>query len=349
MVSCVNFRVMPRKIELSAAYARLTLQSGVAPAAELLHGLDLTEKALSNMEFIDAADLAILFRNYDQHVRDCAWTARLGSQFNIATHGPLGFAALSAPTLGEALDVMGSLYASRSTAITAQTYASESHYLLQIEDVTGEADLARWLVEVVLKIIELLLSSIMGHPVGKNVLISFTHTAPADSAQLVARYDAKVVFDAPQNTIAVPLAWRHLPSPLYDEAVYRANVIKCRQLIAAREQDGSITVTVRNQLSNHFDTQMLYTGQPMPPPTLDQIADSIHLTSRTLIRKLQRENGTYKNILESLRRNYAEHLLKDARLKVADVAEILGYREPANFSRAFRRWYGVSPVAWRRR
>ena len=70
---------MPRKIELSAAYARLALQSGVAPTAELLRGVVITEEALAGMEFIDASDLAVMFRNYDHCVSDCAWTARLGA------------------------------------------------------------------------------------------------------------------------------------------------------------------------------------------------------------------------------------------------------------------------------
>ena len=340
---------MLRKIELSAAYARLTLQSGVAPATELLCGVASTEDELADAEFIDASELGVLFRNYNRCVNDCAWTARLGSQFSIAAHGPLGFAALSAPTLGEAMDVMGTLYASRNTAMTARTYATETLYILHIEDVTGVPDFARWMMEVILKIVEVLLSTILGHPVGKNVQISFTHAAPPDSARLVAGYDAAVFFDAAENAVAVPLAWRQLPSPLYDESVYRANVIRCRELIAAREQVGSIAFSVRNQLCNHFDTQMLYAGQPCSPPTLEQVADSMHMTTRTLIRKLQREHTAYKDMLESLRKDYAERLLQDARLKVADVAEILGYREAANFSRAFKRWYGTSPAAWRRR
>jgi AraC-like DNA-binding protein len=340
---------MPRKIELSAAYARLTLQSGVASAAQLLRDVGITEAALADMEFIDAADLAVLFRNYDRYVNDPAWSARLGSQFNIAAHGPLGFAALSAPTLGEALDVMGTLYECRNTAMVARTYATATHYVMEMEDVTAEPQFSQWLVEVVLKIIEVLLSTILGHPVGGNVVISFSHPAPPESALLIAGYDASVVFGAARDSIAVPLAWRNLPSPLHDESVYRTNVIKCRELIAAREHVGSIAIAVRNRLRNHFDTQMLRAGQPLPPPTLEQVADSMHLTTRTLIRKLQRENTTYKDVLESLRREYAQRLLKDARLKVADVAEILGYREAANFTRAFRRWNGAAPAAWRRR
>ncbi|MCB1687512.1 MAG: AraC family transcriptional regulator ligand-binding domain-containing protein [Halioglobus sp.] len=340
---------MPRTIELSAAYARLTLQSGVAPAEELLRGVNLSEEALAGMEFIDAPDLAQLFRNYDRHVQDRAWTTRLGAQFNIAAHGPLGFAALSAPTLGEALDVMGTLNESRNTALNARTYATSTHYVLRLEDATGEPDFAQWLMEVVSKVLEELLSAILGHPVGKNVLISLSHPPPQDAELVIAGYDGTVIFGAAQNSIAVPLAWRHLPSPLFDESVYRANVIKCRELIAAREQVGSIAVALRNRLTNHFDTQLLQPGGASSPPTLEQVAELMHLTPRTLIRKLQREETAYKNVLESLRREYAERLLQDARLKVADVAEILGYREAANFTRAFKRWYGESPAAWRRR
>ncbi len=340
---------MTRKIEMSAAYARLALQSGVAPVTELLRGVATSGEALADAEFIDAAELGILFRNYDRCVNDCAWTARLGSQFSIAAHGPLGFAALSAPTLGAAMDVMGTLYASRNTAMTAYTYATDTHYLLHLEDATGVPDFGRWMMEAILKIIEVLLATILGHPVGRNVLISFMHAPPADSDRLIAAYDATVIFNAPENAIAVPLAWRQLPSPLHDESVYRANVIRCRELIAAREQVGSITFAVRNRLCNHFDTQMLYAGKPCAPPTLEQVADAMHLTSRTLIRRLQREQTAYRDVLESLRRDYAERLLQDARLNVADVAEILGYHEAANFSRAFRRWYGTSPAAWRRR
>ena len=74
----------------------------------------------------------------------------------------------------------------------------------------------------------------------------------------------------------------------------------------------------------------------------------MHTTPRTLIRRLRNEDATYRDILEDLRREYAGQLLQDARLTVADVGEVLGYREPANFGRAFRRWYGASPAAWRR-
>lgn len=340
---------MHRKPEISATYARLVLQSGRVDAAALLNGVALTAKELFAREFVDASDLAVLFRNYDQLVGDPTWTAQLGAQLNVASHGPLGFAALSAPTLGEALDVMGEFHACRNTALTSRTSASATHYQLSLFDTTGDPELLQWLAEVILKIVELLLASILGHPVGRNVTITLTRATPDYAEQLVACYDSTVHFDAPVNAIIVPLAWRQLPSPLHDEAVYRVNLIKCRELIAAREQADSVAHAVRNRLTNHFEAQVLAReGTLVPPPTLQDVAQAMHLTPRTLLRRLQRENVTYREILDALRRDYAAQLLRDASLTVANVGEIIGYREPANFGRAFRRWYGLPPAAWRR-
>ncbi len=339
---------MQRQMELSAAYARLILQSEVATPTELLENCRLSADQLAVSEFIEAHDLGAIFRNYDRCVADPAWTGRLGAQFNIAAHGALGFAALSAPTLGEALDVMGTLYPSRNTAMRAEMFSTDSVYGMRIYDVTGEEDFARWMFEVVLKIVEVLLSTVLGHPVGDHVLIKFTHAAPSDLQRFVDAFDARVVFDAQENSIAFPLAWRLLPSPLYDEPVYRSNVIKCREQIEAREQQSTVVSTVRNLLRNHFDAQMLPSAVRAAPPSLEQIARHLHLTPRTFIRRLRVENTAYKEILEGLRREYAATLLRDARHDVADVGEVLGYSEAANFGRAFRRWYGVSPARWRK-
>lgn len=340
---------MPRPAEVSSAYVRIALHAGVAPPDLLLAGTSLTEELLTTTEFVPAAEMATIFRNYDRCVDSRTWTADLGEKFSIAAHGPMGFAALSAPTLGDALNVHATLYPSRITAIEARTIISDSHVVMEIDHITPDRQFGEWLVEVIMKIAETLLEAILGHPVGNNVAIEFAHEAPEESQALTDAFDAKISFGSGQNRLSLPLAWRHLPSPLHDEAAYRLNMIKSRELIANREQSNSAAFTVRNQLYQHFDRQMLQNQAAASPPTLEQMADRLLTTPRTLMRRLEKENTTYKDTLESLRREYAEKLLRDARLNIADVAEILGYREPANFGRAFKRWYGDSPAAWRKR
>jgi len=341
---------MTKSMEISSAYARLTLQSKLMPVDELLEGTGVTADFLLSADYVDWRVLATMFRNIDrQEGLSPAWAAHLGGQFSASAHGSLGFAALSAPTLGAAVETLVEFYPSRVTAIATELKLQEGYYVMSVHDVTGDAEYGLFLAQIVLKVGESLIAAILGHPVSENVVVSLSRAAPAQADEFTAAYDAKVEFGAEVDSIAVPASWWRLPSPLHDESMYWANIAKCRELIASREQNSSASLVVRTQLSSHFDRQIAGEGEHAPPPTQERVAENMHLTTRTLIRRLKKEESSYKGILEELRRNYAQTLLGNARLTVADVGELLGYKEPANFGRAFRRWFGASPAAWRRR
>ena len=341
---------MPDSMEISSAYARVTLQSKLLAVDDLLRDTGVTADYLLSADYVDWRILATMFRNIDrQESVSPAWPAQLGGQFSATAHGALGFAALSAPTLGAAIEALVEFYPSRVTAISTELQLLDGYYVMSVFDVTGDAQFGRLLAEVVVKVGESLLAAILGHPVSENVLVSLTRPEPEKATAFIAAYDAKVVFGATADSISVPASWWRLPSPLVDEPMYWANIAKCRQLITSRKQHSSAALIVRTQLSSHFDRQVAGEGEPLPPPTQEHVAAHMHLTTRTLIRHLKKEGSPYKDILEALRRDYAQTLLRNARLTVADVGELLGYKEPANFGRAFRRWFGVSPAAWRRR
>jgi len=212
---------------------------------------------------------------------------------------------------------------------------------------TGDKVFGRYLAEIVMKVAESLLAAIVGHPASDNIVVRLMRQEPDDAEAFREVFDSRILFAASEDSISIPESWWRLPSPLHDESVYRANRAKCREIIASRAQHSSASAIVRARLTNHFDRQISGEMHNRPPPTQAAIAQSMHVTPRTLIRHLQKENMSYKNMLEELRRDYAQALLANARLTVADVGEILGYAEPANFGRAFRRWFDCSPAAWR--
>jgi len=346
---CYAFGMLT-SMEVSTAYPRLTLSSKLLPVDKLLHGTGVTPELLMSEDYVDWRVLATMFNNIDQYPGvPPTWAIGLGGQFSATSHGSLGFAALSAPTLGAAVDALVEFYPSRVTALNMTLEQNDGYYVMRVLDVTGDTVFGGFLAEIVLKVGESLIAAILGHPVGENIVVSLVRSAPAAAEEFAAAFDAKVVFDAEVNAIFVPESWWRLPSPLHDESVYWANIAKCRELIASREQQGSASLIVRNHLMSHFDSQISGEVEHTAPPTQEAVAEYMHLTTRTLIRRLKREGAPYKNILEELRRDYAQTLLGNARLTVADVGELLGYKEPANFGRAFRRWVGVSPAAWRRR
>ena len=82
-------------------------------------------------------------------------------------------------------------------------------------------------------------------------------------------------------------------------------------------------------------------------PQLEEIAAHMHITPRTLQRKLQEENTSFRLLSDSIKQELACNLLNNKKLSIAQIAYKLGYAEPSTFQRAFRQWTGKSPNAFR--
>jgi AraC-like DNA-binding protein len=93
--------------------------------------------------------------------------------------------------------------------------------------------------------------------------------------------------------------------------------------------------------------RVLWTELAEAVPSLDGVAKALGASGRTLQRQLRDEQTTFAAVLAELRREMAPSLLRDGRLAVSEVAFLLGYEDPSAFQRAFRRWFGRSPRAFR--
>lgn len=82
-------------------------------------------------------------------------------------------------------------------------------------------------------------------------------------------------------------------------------------------------------------------------PDIRLMAEMVGMSIRTLQRQLNKAGLTYSRLIEQVRFDRSVRLLSDPSIKLADVAVELGYTDPANFTRAFRRWSGVSPSDFR--
>ena len=74
---------------------------------------------------------------------------------------------------------------------------------------------------------------------------------------------------------------------------------------------------------------------------------TLHVSLRSLQRKLKEEDTSYKDLLEETRRQLALQYLRDSRRSIGEITYLLGFSEPSNFTRAFKRWTGKSPVQYR--
>ena len=82
-------------------------------------------------------------------------------------------------------------------------------------------------------------------------------------------------------------------------------------------------------------------------PTVQQVADHLNVSVRTLQRKLKQEGFTFQEVMDQLRKDFAMDYLSRPELSVGEVAFLLSYAETSAFSRAFKRWTGMTPVEYR--
>ena len=92
---------------------------------------------------------------------------------------------------------------------------------------------------------------------------------------------------------------------------------------------------------------VLSAAPPRASTSETAVAERLGVTVRTLHRRLAASQSSFRQLQNALLRSRAEQLLRKQRLPIAEVSYLLGYAEPSNFHRAFRRWVGITPALWR--
>lgn len=109
-------------------------------------------------------------------------------------------------------------------------------------------------------------------------------------------------------------------------------------LLVKYRNDASTTSKVRRYLRSLH---------PQDWPELERLAGELYLSGTTMQRRLQQEGMSYQVLKDDLRRDIAIDLLSDGAMTVADVAHRIGFQETSAFHRAFKKWTGLSPGAYR--
>ncbi len=148
---------------------------------------------------------------------------------------------------------------------------------------------------------------------------------------------APVEFSAPDNVLYFSKESLEAHLPTANPRLARINDRVITEYLAQFDK-GSTAMRVRAKLID-----LLSAGNV----TQQDVAGSLHMSLRTLQRKLRGENTSYKDLLDETRRELANQYLRQACLSVSEVTYLLGFSEPSNFTRAFKRWTGRTPSEFR--
>lgn len=263
-----------------------------------------------------------------------------GRRLPLTAHGSLGYALMCAQTPREAIGILERFWHLRGRGVLMATHVSGDGLFFEV---TPELPLPPALCSFMFS--SLLTSMHQGirfliPGLASSTEIWLEGEAPDDFA---ARLD-----DCPGVRFGMPRAGIALRGDLsqLDDPLPTANPEALTQAIAQCERESALLGEASDVLRRTRAALVLgHDGYPGP----DRLAALLDMAPRTFRRRLQEQGQSYQRLLEEARRRDACRLLAEGELSVQRIGELLGYTDPANFTRAFRNWTGMTPTRWRAR
>jgi AraC-like DNA-binding protein len=329
-----------------------TSQQHSVPGAQLLQLVDLLEFwSIDAQELLAGTGLSrsmleepgvrVSFDTYDGSITrarlltgEPALGIFLGLRRRISMYGFLGFAAMSASTLGEAM-TLGARYSSTvTTAVELRMHVEAGLAALRViehSDPGKNRDVATFALMLGLNQMG---RALTGRHVPGELHLTIPKPAYYDR---FAHLLADVRFSQPVTQLVMDAEHLNLPLVASDRAGLRLAEAECERALCDLGLDAGIIGRVRSLVSTPTDMR-----------SLDEVASCLRMSPRTLKRRLAAQGASFSGLLEEERLKRARFLLQSTRLSLNEVSERLGYSTLPNFARAFRRWSGQTPAAFRR-
>lgn len=169
--------------------------------------------------------------------------------------------------------------------------------------------------------------------------IHFMHADPGYATEYARVFQAPVVFDSGWNAMQIDPAFLTLRQPPVNRYVFGVLSERADALLKSLLDSTTMRGRVEALLM-----PVLHTGDV----SMDLVAEKLGLSRQRLYRTLKVEGVTYETVLDELRHRMAVNFLAGRKVSVNETAYLVGFSEPAAFSRAFKRWTGKSPGAARK-
>jgi AraC-like DNA-binding protein len=310
---------------------------GLDPA-ELLAWAGLTEDDIASPDHRIPLDTYVrLWTWVHEHLPDAGLSFHCARTVSEPELGVMAYAASRCTTFRESIEV-SQRFARLRTAFTVaelELHGDEAHWLLplppRVARLRGiaESTLAAW-VEVC--------NRMLGPGRLRPRRVAFQHPAPADLRLYHEVFRCPLTFGEPVTRMVTDAAVLDVPLRAADPRLRDYLLEHAQRLLDKLPAEEGLADAVRRLLAEE-----LRGGDPSPARVARRLATS----ERTLQRRLQAEGTSFAALLDEMRRELALSYLHDPKLAVYEIAWLLGYTDPSTFHRAFRRWTGSTPQAWR--
>ncbi|MFK3789162.1 MULTISPECIES: AraC family transcriptional regulator [Pseudomonas] len=317
-----------------AGFDEFTISQGLEPHTVLAEvGLpkDAADGVISGRQFVDLLELCA------RRSHNPMFGLQLGLHQGPKALGSMLYVIKSTSTLGQILEELTRYFHFHSTGADLYLQRKATGAQLIYELIDGDAISTRQAVEWTMAVCARLIQSLLGYP-WKPLGLQMRHPALGELSVYRQLLGVTPHFNSPAN------AW------VFAESLLNAvpNTIDEKFNELAKDHISELA-QLRLQEFPSYIKKLLHRQLPNGHVTIDQIAEKVKISPRSLQRYLHSESTSFQRLLDETRQSMAARYMRDSSMNMTQLSELLGYADLSAFSRAFTRWNGMSPQKWKKR
>lgn len=261
---------------------------------------------------------------------------KMGGAFRLDDFGTLGYAALCAKTREESLKILLSLQLLIMTEFEINTFSEEDEFSIRLYSKEHNYD------DIFVYYCDVETAAIVfcegDREENKESLIAvnFMHDQTHLRQEYESFFGCAVRFNQPCNEVVFKREYLATPMPRADVQTSKICLAQCEKILSEMTRKSTLIEQVREVILSRAGEF----------PNIFEVSQQLKTSERTLRRKLKDEQTSFQIILNEVRSQLAKDYLT-TELPIEQIAELVGYSEPANFSNAFKRWTSLSPKEYR--
>jgi len=308
-------------------------------ASRLLEGTKLESNWLTREDtIITFPEYRRIITNALDVTKDSGLGLKLGRSINPAMFGIFGYALMSSKTLKDAANVFLKYQELPGQLTRISMLQDDSDMVILFDPLYPFEDgLLCYAIE------EVLSTTYYGiiFLVNKNISpmeICLSYPAPKHAGLYKEMFKCPVRFMASQNHIRLDARIFNLPVHTANPGIYEYSTRYCEEMLRGLKKSDQFIDSVRN----------IILTSPGCFPKAGEIAGNLAMSIRSLNRRLQERNTSYKKIVDEIRSDLSKRYLSNTNLSIDQISDLVGFSEATAFRKTFKRWTGRSAAQYRK-
>ncbi len=270
-----------------------------------------------------------------KEVTDPELGLKYGNQLNFISHGPLGAAFMSCKKVGDMMELLIRFINTRFL-FRVEFIPGTTHSTCIIHCAPPCMPNIVFHSQCILAGFFNIMSEIIG-VLHKDISIDFPYPQPEIIDKYRSFFPVTLNFNKPTLAVIYPNSYLQYSLPKHDETSKQMFVDMCENIKQVMAKKQSLAGVI-DEMLDAYDSY----------PSLEQVAQNLNISGRTLRTRLQKEDSSFRKVLANHRIQRSKVMLISTDTNIEVIADILGYSDAANFNRAFKKEMSIAPTAYRK-